>query len=51
MILVINMFLEKLIKNLTEEKKKIKILGLATNSQKIKKGFIFFAIRGQKKKW
>ena len=40
------MFLKQLIKNLTEEKKKLVIKGLETNSKKIKKGFIFFAIRG-----
>ena len=45
------MFLEKLIKNLAEKTKKIKVLGLATNSQEIKKGYIFFAIKGKKKKW
>ena len=42
------MLLKKLIKNLSSEKKKIKIRGLSTNSKKIKKGFIFFAIRGNK---
>ena len=42
------MFLEKLIKNLAEKTKKIKVLGLATNSQEIKKGYIFFAIEGFK---
>ena len=41
------MLLKKLIKNLSSEKK-IKIRGLSTNSKKIKKGFIFFAIRGNK---
>ena len=42
------MYLEKLIKQLPQEKKKIKIRGLAINSKKIKKGFIFFAIKGEK---
>ena len=39
---------EKLIKNLPKETKNIKIKGLALNSRKVKKGFIFFAIRGNK---
>ena len=43
------MLLEKLIKNLSQEKKKIKIKGLAFNSKKVKKGFIFFAIKGRNK--
>ena len=42
------MLLKKLIKNLPNNQKKIRILGLASNSKKIKKGFIFFAIKGQK---
>ena len=42
------MLLEKLIKNLPTKKKKIWIKGLAINSKKIKKGFIFFAIKGNK---
>ena len=42
------MLLKNLIKNLSKEKKKIKIQGLAINSQKIRKGFIFFAIKGKK---
>ena len=41
------MLLKKLINNLPKEKK-IKILGLSSNSKKIKKGYIFFAIKGQK---
>ena len=45
-ILIINMLLKKLIKNFKKEKK-IKIKGLSINSKKIKKGFIFFAIKGQ----
>ena len=39
------MLLEKLIKNLPKDKKKINIRGLAVDSRKVKKGFIFFAIR------
>ena len=41
------MLLKKLIKNLSEEKK-ITVKGLAINSKKIKKDFIFFAIKGNK---
>ena len=41
------MLLEKLIKNLPKRQKKINIRGLAVDSRK-KKGFIFFAIRGNK---
>ena len=48
MILICNMLLEKLIKNLPKDKKKINIRGLAVDSRKVKKGFIFFAIRGNK---
>ena len=42
------MLLKQLIKNLPKEKKNIDIKGLEINSKKVKKGFIFFAIRGQK---
>ena len=42
------MLLKKLIKNLPKEYKKISIQGLAADSKKIKKGFIFFAIKGNK---
>ncbi len=42
------MFLEKIIKNPQKEKKKIRVKGLEINSKKIKKGYIFFAIKGQK---
>ena len=42
------MLLKKLIKNLPREKKKIKVKGLAINSKKVKKDFIFFAIKGYK---
>ena len=40
------MLLKKLINNLPEEKKNIKVRGLSINSKKTQKGFIFFAIRG-----
>ena len=42
------MLLKKLIKNLPLEKKKINISGLAVNSKKVKRGYIFFAIKGHK---
>ena len=42
------MLLKKLIKGLPLEQKSIEIKGLSTNSKKIKKGFIFFAIKGNK---
>ncbi len=42
------MLLKKLIKNLSPEKKIIQIRGLAIDSKKVKKGFIFFAIKGHK---
>ena len=49
MILIINMLLKNLIKNLPEEKKKkINIRGLEVNSKKIRKNFIYFAIKGYK---
>ncbi len=41
------MLLKNLIKNY-HPKKKIKIYGLATNSKKVKRGYIFFAIKGKK---
>ena len=41
------MLLKKLIKNLPAKKKRIFILGLSTNSKKVKRGHIFFAIRGK----
>jgi len=40
------MLLKNLINNIPEEKKKIKITGLSTNSKAVKKGHIFFAIKG-----
>ena len=42
------MLLKNLINNLPEDKKKIIIKGLSTNSKEIKKDFIFFAIKGNK---
>ena len=39
------MLLKNLINNISE-KKKIKITGLSTDSREVKKGHIFFAIRG-----
>ncbi len=41
------MLLKKLIKNLPKEKKKTKVSGLTINSKKVKKGYIFFAIKGK----
>ena len=42
------MLLKKIIKNLPKEKKNVRIKGLATSSKRIKSGFIFFAIKGNK---
>ena len=42
------MLLKNLIKDVPENKKKILISGLSSNSKKIKKNFIFFAIKGNK---
>ena len=42
------MLLKNLIKNLPTEFKNTKIKGLALNSKKVKKDFIFFAIKGAK---
>ena len=42
------MLLKKLIKHIPTEKEKLSIQGLSINSKKIKKGFIFFAIKGYK---
>ena len=42
------MLLKNLINNLPEDKKKIAIKGLSINSKEIKKGYIFFAIKGSK---
>ena len=43
------MLLKKLIKNIPLDKKKIVINGLAVSSKKVRKGFIFFAIKGHNK--
>ncbi len=40
------MLLKNLIKNISKEKKNIPISGLSTNSKRIKKNYIFFAIKG-----
>ncbi len=42
------MLLKKLINNLPKENRNLIVKGLSTDSKKIKKGFIFFAIKGQK---
>jgi MurE/MurF fusion protein len=42
------MLLKNLINNLPEDKKKISIKGLSVNSKDVKKGYIFFAIKGGK---
>jgi len=42
------MLLKNLIKNSPKSMKKLKIKGLALNSKDVKKGFIFFAIKGTK---
>ena len=40
------MLLKKLIKNLPQQIKKLRIKGISENSKKIKKGYVFFAIKG-----
>ena len=42
------MLLKNLIKNSPQHLKKLKIKGLALNSKDVKKGFIFFAVKGNK---
>ncbi len=42
------MLLKNLIKDIQKDKRNIFITGLSTNSKKIKKNFIFFAIKGNK---
>ena len=42
------MLLKQLIKKIPAEKKKIKIKGLSISSKNVKKGYIFFAIKGSK---
>ena len=41
------MLLQKITKNLPKEKKKLKIYGISNNSKKIKRGYVFFAIKGK----
>ena len=41
------MLLQKISKNLPKEKKKLKIYGISNNSKKIKRGYVFFAIKGK----
>ena len=42
------MLLKNLIKNVPKNKKNITISGLSSDSKKIKKNYIFFAIKGKK---
>ena len=42
------MLLKNLIKDISEDKKNTAISGLSINSKKIKKNYIFFAIKGKK---
>ena len=42
------MLLKNLIKSPPQDLKKLNIKGLAINSKKVRKGFIFFAIKGKK---
>ena len=42
------MLLKNLIKDISKDKKNISISGLSTNSKKVKKNYIFFAIKGSK---
>ena len=42
------MLLKNLIKNISKDNEKIIINGLSTNSKKVKKNYIFFAIKGKK---
>ena len=42
------MLLKKLIKNSPQSLKKLKVKGLALNSKEVKKGFIFFAVKGNR---
>ena len=46
--LIINMLLKKLINPIPKTQDKINIKGLSSNSKKIQKDFIFFAIRGHR---
>ncbi len=42
------MLLKNLIKNCPYSLKNVKVKGIATDSKQIKKGYLFFAIKGQK---
>ena len=42
------MLLKNLIKNIPEEKRNLVVSGLSLNSSKVKKNYIFFAIKGNK---
>ena len=42
------MLLKNLIKDISKNKKNIVISGISTNSNEIKKNYIFFAIKGNK---
>ena len=44
----ISMLLKKLIKDIPKKKENTKISGLSTNSNEVKKNYIFFAIKGNK---
>ena len=46
--LLISMLLKNLIKNIPKKKNNIIISGLTTDSRKIKKNYIFFAVKGNK---
>ena len=48
MILSVSMLLKNLIKKIPKDKRNLKISGLSTNSSKVKKNYIFFAIKGNK---
>ena len=42
------MLLKNLIKNISKNEKKLFISGISTNSEEVKKNYIFFAIKGNK---
>ena len=42
------MLLKYLINNIAKKKKNIEIEGITLDSRKVRKGYIFFALRGQK---
>ena len=43
-----SMLLKNLIKGIPKNKKNVLVSGISSNSKKIKKNFIFFAIKGKK---